>query len=697
MLPRFVTSLLGALALALAVPLRATAPLAGGVEFALEAPTAATRGAFARDLWADITLPDGTTRAFPAFFDGGNTWRVRVRATATGTYRLARFYERSEAPGAAPRDLAFTGERERIHSAAPAGPAIGLDDEVPTRFRTTDGQPFIPVGLNVAWSEDDATYERAFAQLAAAGANWVRLWVVSWGETDPTWRRDGTPSPPPGEIDLAIARRWDHLIAAAQRHGLRVQIVLQQHGQFSTQVNPSWPAHPWNRANGGFLRHPADFFTDATARRHTRTKFRYFAARLGYSPAVMAWELFNEVHFTDAWKLHRRTAAVIRWHEEMAAWIRRCDPHRHLVTTSAEDLASPLWRTMDFYQPHLYSVNGLLHVRRFPGLELPATRPIFLGEVGDDHQRFPAPGDKESGAGLVPPLWTSLFVDGALPAQTWHWYRLLDSPRWAEFAAWSRFIAAAKIAERQRDWREFLPEVRTSTLVARRLIPGFHWAARPPLTLDLDAARRPIAALADVPEYFVPPKRALLADGHTDRFTLRLHRTQPGTLTFALTDIGVKGGRLIATLDGRKVFERSWPAYRPAGPGQLRPDEFKISVPAGRHDLELRNVGRDAFRLREVDLDEAEPALTAVGRRTADSVILYAWHRTEVMSARPATRLRGEIVIPALPPGRWRVQWWPMGDGAPGETRVIEHGGGDLALATPEITRHAAALLELVP
>ncbi len=697
MLPRFVTSLLGILVLVLAVPLRATAPLAGGVEFAVDVPTAGATGAFARDFWAEITLPDGTTRAFPAFFDGGSTWRVRVRATQAGAYRLRRLYEPSESSTAAARDVAFHGERERLHAGALAGPAVERDEADPTRFRRTDGQAFLPIGLNVAWSEDDAYYERAFAQLAAVGANWVRLWVVSWGETDPTWRREGTPSPPPGEIDLTIARRWDRLLDAAQRHGLHVQIVLQQHGQFSTQVNPSWPAHPWNRANGGFLRRPTDFFTDATARRHTRTKFRYFAARFGYSPAVMAWELFNEVHFTDAWKLHGRTAAVIRWHEEMAAWIRRCDPHGHLVTTSAEDLASPLWRTMDFYQPHLYSVNGLLHVRRFPGLTLPATRPVFLGEVGDDHQRFPAPGDKESGAGLVPPLWTSLFVDGALPAQSWHWYRLLDSPRWAEFGAWARFITAARLAERSSEWREFLPDVRTDTRGPRRLIPGFHWAARPPLTLDLAAARQPIAALADVPEYFVPPRRALLAAGHPDRFTLRLHRERPGTLTFALTDIGVKGSRLIATLDGRPVFERRWPAYRPAAPGQLRPDEFTIAVPAGRHDLELRNVGRDAFRLREIDLDETEPALTAVGRRRADRVILYTWHRTEVMSAQPATPVRGEIVVPALAAGRWRVQWWPMGDGRAGETREIEHAGGDLVLVTPEIRRHAAAILESLP
>jgi hypothetical protein len=663
------------------------------IEFALEVQTPAAGSPFARDLWADIVWPNGERRAYPAFFDGGLTWRVRVRAVAAGHYRLDGLEERTEWEGAS-RPVAFTGETERTHTGPPAVPAVELDPRDPTAFRTADGRPFLPVGLNVAWSESDASFAHAFAQLAAAGGNWVRVWVVSWGETDPTWRREGTPSPAAGELDLEIARRWDRLIALAERHGLRVQIVLQQHGQYSTVVNPSWPAHPWNHANGGFLARPEDFFTDATARRHTRTKLRSFAARHGHSPAVMAWELFNEVHFTDAWKLARRTGDVVRWHEEMAAWMRRCDPHGHLVTTSAEDLASPLWRAMDFYQPHLYAVNGLAHVRRFPGLGLPAAKPVFLGEVGDDHQRFPSAEDKASGAGLMPPVWASLFVDGALPAQTWHWYRLVDTPRWPEFVAWARFVAATRLAERHGALREFLPAVRTPATVPRRLIPGFHWAARSPLTLDLAAARRPVAELADVPEYFVPPKRQLLADGHPDRLTLRLDRERAGTLSVTLNDIGVRGGRLVARLDGRKVFERRWPAYRPATPGQLRPDRFTLDVPAGRHELELRNEGRDSFRLREIDLDETEPAIAALGRRGPDCVLLYLWHRTEVMAAQPGTQLRGELVVPGLAAGRWRVTWWPMaGESAP-EATEVEHAGGDLVLATPGFARHAAGWLE---
>lgn len=680
-----------AFVLAFAGPSRAS-----HVEFALEVTTPADVPPFARDLWAEVVRPDGVRQAHPAFFDGDRTWRVRVRAVASGTFRLERLEERRDG-AASGRAVQFSGSTERTHAGPPAPPAVRIDPEDAAAFRTSDGRPFLPVGLNVAWSESDDYYARAFAALSAAGANWVRLWVVSWGETDPTWRREGTPSPPPGELDLTIARRWDRLLALAERHDLKVQIVLQQHGQYSTVVNPSWPAHPWNRANGGFLARPADFFTDATARRHTRTKLRYFAARHGHSPAVMAWELFNEVHFTDAWKLARRTGDVVRWHEEMAAWLRRCDPHGHLVTTSAEDLASPLWRTLDYYQPHLYSVNGLAHVRRFPGLDLPAAKPVFLGEVGDDHQRFPTPDDKASGAGLMPPVWASLFADGALPAQTWHWYRLIDTPRWPEFVAWARFVAATRLAERHGALREFLPEVRTAATVPRTLIPGFHWAARAPLTLDLAAARRPVVELADVPEYFVPPKRALLADGHPDRLTLRLDRDRPGTLTVALTDIGVRGGRLVARLDGRTVFERRWPAYRQTAPDQLRPDRFTLAVPAGRHELELRNVGRDAFRLREIDLDETEPALAALGRSGPDCVLLYLWHRTEVMAARPATRLRGEVVVPALAPGRWRVAWWPMAGEPPEAPALVDHPGGDLVLATPEFARHAAGWLERLP
>ena len=93
----------------------------------------------------------------------------------------------------------------------------------------------------------------------------------------------------------------------------------------------------------------------------TRRKYRYILARWGYSPAIMAFELFNEVENTDA--AHQgRWAEIAAWHREMAGFLRANDPNRHLITTSAIPgvaLDNPVWRAVDYFQAHTYPFDVL--------------------------------------------------------------------------------------------------------------------------------------------------------------------------------------------------------------------------------------------------------------------------------------------------------------------------------------------------
>ena len=467
------------------------------MEFAFELP-AAPGNPFERDVWAEVTPPGAPTASFPAFHDGGNLWRVRVRASVAGKYELGAVSEKS-GEIVSPLAVSAVGPRAKEYSDPPARPAIGIDPANPRGFRCADGAIYYPVGMNIAWGQD-YSYPRAFAELAEAGGNWARLWMAHWGGTDLSWHEpEEGPSPAPGMLDLDVARRWDRRLAAADAHGIYVQMVFQHHGQFSSDVNPSWPQHPWNRANGGFLTNPADFFTDPAAIRHTRWKYRYIVARYGWSPAVLAWELFNEVHFTDAWKNEFREADVVRWHAEMAAWIRANDVYRHLITTSTDNLGGAVWRSMDYYQPHLYAVNMLAHARRFPAVPRPPDKPLFYGELGDDSQFFANPEDKASGAGIMPPLWSGLMADGVLPPQPWYRDRLLGKPLWAEYVAWAQFIQAAGLPARHTGLQEFTPLVETAARVPHVLTAGMTWAEREPLDLTVPDDGREPAALADVP------------------------------------------------------------------------------------------------------------------------------------------------------------------------------------------------------
>lgn len=651
---------------------------------------------FAREVWAEVEAPGGTVRAFPAFYDHGERWRVRVAARAIGTYRLRAVTEGDAAGRAGPVRWQADGAVEHRHAGpAVSPPQIQVEASSSRRFvRGELGPVFLPLGINLAWG-DDEFYERAFAQLAKAGGNWTRVWMAHWAGLNLDWRKPGTGSSvAPGEIDPEAAERWDRVLAEAEACGIAVQVVLQHHGQFSVEVNPEWQNHPWNRVRGGFLTRSAEFFTDETARRHTRTKLRYIAARYGHSPAVMAWELFNEVNFTDAWRIDRREADVVAWHEEMAAWLRRHDPHGHLVTTSTSEPppVGPLWRAMDYLQPHLYHVNMLAHVRHFPAVARPTDKPIFYGEIGDDHMPYADDADRVAGVGLIPQLWLGLMADHALPAQPWYWYRLLDSPRWADVAAWMAFVRAINLGERTETLRSFLAPVWTKERVPARLIPGVHWAQRPVVTLDVPEDGREPAAWSDLPEFVVGEAR-LVEEGRPDRFALRLRRDSPGDVTLRFADLGREGGALeLAVVPGSpQVFAWDAEPGRPAG--SLRGASTSVRVPAGESVLSVRNRGPGAVRLESIDLDQTVPALAAVGRSDERGLFLYLWHRQQVHAAAPREAVVGTVELETLPPGRWRLTWWDMSAGGPSATETFVHEGGPRSLLTRPITRHAAAIL----
>ena len=195
-------------------------------------------------------------------------------------------------------------------------------------------------------------------------------------------------SPKPGTLSEDVARTWDGLLEAAADNGVYVQLVLQHHGQYTTFNDSNWAENPWNAANPeGFLKSPGDFFTDRNARVMTLLKYRYIIARWGWSPAIVSWELFNEVHWTNAIR-DGHVAEVARWHSDVANYIRLLDIYGHLITTSTENIGSPIYEKMDYYQPHLYAANMLAGARIFTPPYASLAKSSFTARRKDDHQPF---------------------------------------------------------------------------------------------------------------------------------------------------------------------------------------------------------------------------------------------------------------------------------------------------------------------
>lgn len=663
---------------------------AGPVEFRFVPPKDdAIKNPFARELWAEVITPSGQTVALPAFYCGDNVFAVRARPEETGTYRFGHVSETTAGKPRTNLTVSLSSPAEVPNAVRTRLPAIGRDPHDPRALLRSDGRLFVPVGANLAWPEGECGpyYRDALAAFARANLNWMRVWMVHWGRLNLDWLpEDMGPSPRPGGIDARVAANWDALLAAAETQGVYVQVVLQHHGQFTTGANSNWADNPWNAARpGGFLRSPSDFFTDPNALLLTLLKYRYIVARWGWSPAVVAWELFNEVHWVDAIDKEKNEAAVARWHDHMADFLRSVDAYHHLVTTSTDNLRSPVYAKMDFSQPHLYAANLIAGARSFPPAAGAPDHPVFYGEFGSDH--LPASAEaKQAGLDLIPPVWASVMGPGGLPAQPWAGATLLRQGRLGELGAVYRFLALSGFF-RHHDLAPFSAVTESAVRVPLVLPAGQIWQRRPApeFTLPLDG-REPLE-LADVPGIYVG-SAASRADGFPGRFVFHADFPRDTILRVHVAEVGGGGGALRMSVDGTVAAESRWPG------GPALPAELAVPVPAGPRTVAIENSGgADWVRVSGIDLGLDTSVLAAIGRRNDRFIALWLWHRTNLFAPGPLTPATGVVVLDDVPAGTWQVTWWDTRTGVAATPVSVVHPGGPLRLPTPAISRHAAVVL----
>lgn len=667
------------------------------VQFVFRLPPDA-ENPFARDLWADVLTPSQKILRLPVFVFGNGLFAVRARPSEIGDYRLSTVIER-DGNRSIPLPVTAQGQvRQTVKRAAPLPQVMGYRGS-PSRFLFGNSTPFTPIGANIPWATGDRLkfHLRALSEFNAQGLNWMRIWMTHWGGLNLDWLPpDQGAAPARGTLDLRVADDWDKIVSAAEEQGVYLQIVLQHHGQYSTTVNSNWKEHPWNKANrGGFLAKPDDFFSATEALALTALKYRYIVARWGYSPAVLAWELFNEVHWTDPINLGHDDTVVAQWHTAMATYLRQVDKYHHLVTTSTENLRSPIYAKIDFYQPHLYAANMLAGVREFAVDPRKLDRPIFYGEFGDDHMEL-SPAQKESGVAIVPPVWASLMGEGRYPAQPWLGEQLLQRGRLGELGAVARFLQATRLGERE-ELSAFSPMVECATQVPLTLAAGQVWQRRPAPEITVALDGRETLELARLPRNFVG-STAELQQGFPDRATFRLDAPQEIVLRPRFTGIGAKGATVRVRLDGHVALEKTWVASASDAPTARNPTILSLSVPAGPHTVVVENPGgSDWFELAGIETSQRVSVLAAVGKRGADFIAAWVWHREGVYALKPPAAVGGTLLLEDVAAGAWQITWWDALKGAPLATQKIEHPGGLLKVATPAIDRHAAVVLTRAP
>ena len=403
------------------------------------------------DVMVTFHQPDGTDVNIPGFYyrvytpSGSNpetyppagagaiSWKARFAPSQLGSYTCDIKVKDVDGTATATTAGSFTCQESGKKG------FIKVDPNNDEFLKYDNGDTCLNIGQNIGWNLGGIYgWNNYLVKLHNAGANWVRLWschygsdmgvalewkIGIWGTT--YFQGVGKPS-------LQTSLRMDRYVEIAEQNGIAIQFALQHHGQVSSDTDADWNDNPYNANNsGGFLSDPCKYFTDANAIKLTKNKYRYIVARWGYSPAIYAWELFNEVQWTNGWK--KEQANVVAWHNTMASYIRSIDAFKHPVTTSSHGSGfENLWNLPDInlVQNHYYG-NDTIRTFEQTALSLADfNKPVLMAEFGlgggpeGSTQPEPYATQLKEGLEMHNGIWAAFFAKSS--AHLWWWDNYID-------------------------------------------------------------------------------------------------------------------------------------------------------------------------------------------------------------------------------------------------------------------------------
>ena len=276
-------------------------------------------------------------------------------------------------------------------------------------FVTENGEAWTPVGANeaVSWPELAGLFRRRdlpgveahLRRLRDDGVTVMRL-MLEYAQGEHRYLEK-----PVGTFAPNMVRLWDDLVEMCERTGMR--LLLTPYDTFFMWTR--WGRHPYHRRNGGPCGSRRTWLTCPRTREAIRGRLAFASGRWGGSPAIFAWDLWNEMHPEHAGGDAEAFGAFI---DDLGPWLRAFERERHgrahpqTVSIFGPELlkhpatVEPIFRhpALDFANTHLYefpaidrpksTVAAALAVGRLMRaavLEATDGRPVFDSEHGPIH------------------------------------------------------------------------------------------------------------------------------------------------------------------------------------------------------------------------------------------------------------------------------------------------------------------------
>jgi len=663
---------------------------------------------------ARFYAPDGRQLIVPGFFYqefthnsymnigkiGKPVWMIRFAPAVEGVYKFEIIASDKGKEITSP-GKSFTAVKYNINHGF-----LKISATNPLYFEFDDGTPFFAVAVDNAVNRY-VNYMKYYNRFAEAGGNYNRLFIMS-GDLDlgeETRSVEGTDNVL-GKIKLDASWKLDRVIELGEILGIYHQMCMTNQYNF----NLGWKYNVFNKANGGILESPKEYFTSEESMEYLEKRFRYIVARWGYSTAVFSWNLWNEYSAQPGFEI----PAAEAWHKRMAKYLSSIDPFGHVIHTNdgrlnGVDEISGL-PEMEIVSTNTYGIKNLAEVSEVWTKKFinQFKKPYMLAEFGIGHNNLP-PG----GYGEVDPekrmihdgLWGPLMSGSAGTGMTWE-YNWLDNGIVYNFIkAISAIVEDVPFSKRQ--WTPVAVNsyrFRNDKKVYYSDVVFEGWNPTGNYGMPKEAAnQKEFNITADgkvIPNEYL---HSLLVDT-AGRKNLR----NAPSVTFTVT-YPVNGEFLVYVSDVRNV--------NPTVKLKLTLDDkvvlnedltpkpfmqyFTVSVPKGSHKITVVNGGggtfQTAFELKNYLLKDG-PSLEVRGLQTDDYILIWIKNQKytllhELAGISFVKQPEGILELGNVTEGTWEAEWVNTIDSSPVRIELVESRNSKLVLNAPAVNESIAVKL----
>ena len=362
---------------------------------------------------------------------------------------------------------------------------VGVSEVDSNYFQTREGKTWVPVGCNICFermglSNDEARakFDEWMTAFAANGGNFMRVWLsLPFTDIMPAKAYEFNPV---AEANL----KW--MVSRAEELGLRLKFTLEHFRgmkDVKTEFKQGLPGviSFQKPLYAPYARTVKDFFKSAECFDIYMAKARRMKELgLGDSPAVIAWETWNEINSVGC-----ATEDWFSWSVKANAALRELFPNQMILTNLGSFSSAGAFSAYDALAK--LPVNDYLQAHRYfdPGAELDVCRgpmdvlcaetirelrtrrpqggPVILAETGAverNHRIFSHRYELDKdGMLLHDEIFAAFFAGSAGTGQPWHW----DHQYVSQHNLWWHFARFAKAIEGLDPAAEHFRPFRTET------------------------------------------------------------------------------------------------------------------------------------------------------------------------------------------------------------------------------------------